>query len=150
MAIYPKLEKIGEGEYKYGSLSISRKSGTDWTVSGENKDGTFFRSTVESFNDARQVAKDALAEDEKIAKSYLSSKEPAPNCKTCHTKMAWTSKATKDYESKIKEGTSKTVLCLKCGKPTTFFDLSNPRANFICKTCGNNMKSQLTGDKSNG
>jgi len=56
-----KLVRVAAGEYVYrglnGDFSISKKGGrnTDWTVSGEVV-GEFFRSTVESFNEAKKIA----------------------------------------------------------------------------------------------
>jgi len=54
---------IGDGEWKVtkgdNELSISRKSGTDWSVSG-TINGEFFKSTVESFKDAKQVARESI------------------------------------------------------------------------------------------
>ncbi|MEQ1676620.1 MAG: hypothetical protein ABL876_07970 [Chitinophagaceae bacterium] len=56
-----KLVRITAGEYVYrglnGDISVSKKedSKTDWTVSGEVV-GEFFRSTVESFKEAKRIA----------------------------------------------------------------------------------------------
>lgn len=57
----PKLEKIAPGEYRLGVFSISHQEGTDWSVSS-NDGGNFFRSTVESFEDAKSVARDYYRE----------------------------------------------------------------------------------------
>jgi len=54
-----KLIRIVKGDYVYkgmnGDIYIHKKEGKNWTVSGEVI-GEFFRSTVESFRDARNIA----------------------------------------------------------------------------------------------
>ena len=58
-----KIKKICAGEYEIGrrphEFSISRKEGTrtDWTVSGQLRSGEYFRETVESFEEAKEVAR---------------------------------------------------------------------------------------------
>lgn len=52
-----KIKKVGYKEYELGEFSISHKEGTDWTVTGPDHEGGFFKSTVESFMDAKEVAR---------------------------------------------------------------------------------------------
>ncbi len=58
-----KIKKVGDKEYELGAFSISHKSGTDWTVSGPGSDGGFFRSTVESFKEAKEVAREVIEQN---------------------------------------------------------------------------------------
>lgn len=63
-----KLVRIAAGEYVYhglnGDFAISKKEykhgypvpTTDWTVSNDGENGAFFRSTVESFKEAKRIA----------------------------------------------------------------------------------------------
>ena len=60
-----RVKRICAGEYEIGRYSISRSeyNRTEWIISATIEDGEFYRETVDSFAEAKEIAQSNIEGD---------------------------------------------------------------------------------------